>query len=82
MAYRRLLSVLQDPLMFATLLAAALAVLAISLAVMLGADRLTRLLGVTGTNVINRLLGVVLGALAVQFVVDGVRASFGITLPG
>jgi multiple antibiotic resistance protein len=75
-------SVLQDPLMFATLLAAALAVLAISLAVMLGADRLTRLLGVTGTNVINRLLGVVLGALAVQFVVDGVRASFGITLPG
>jgi multiple antibiotic resistance protein len=75
-------SVLQDPLMFATLLAAALAVLAISFAVMLGADRLTRLLGVTGTNVINRLLGVVLGALAVQFVVDGVRASFGITLPG
>ena len=75
-------SVLQDPLMFATLLAAALAVLSISLAVMLGADRLTRLLGVTGTNVINRLLGVVLGALAVQFVVDGVRASFGITLPG
>jgi multiple antibiotic resistance protein len=75
-------SVLEDPLMFGTLLAAALAVLAISLVVMLGADRLTRLLGVTGTNVINRLLGVVLGALAVQFVVDGVRASFGITLPG
>ena len=71
-------SVLQDPLRFATLLA----VLAISLAVMLGADRLTRLLGVTGTNVINRLLGVVLGALAVQFVVDGIRASFGVMLPG
>ena len=63
-------------------LVAALAVLAISLAVMLGADRLTRLLGVTGTNVINRLLGVVLGALAVQFVVDGIRASFGVMLPG
>jgi multiple antibiotic resistance protein len=75
-------SVLQDPLRFATLLVAALAVLAISLAVMLGADRLTRLLGVTGTNVINRLLGVVLGALAVQFVVDGIRASFGVMLPG
>ena len=74
-------SVLQDPLRFATLLVAALAVLAISLAVMLGADRLTRLLGVTG-NVINRLLGVVLGALAVQFVVDGIRASFGVMLPG
>jgi multiple antibiotic resistance protein len=33
------------------------------------------LMGVTGANVLNRLFGVVLGALAVQYVVDGLRAS-------
>ena len=49
----------------------------ISLAMMLAAGPLMRLLGTTGTNVANRLLGVVLGALAVQFVIDGIRASFG-----
>jgi len=37
---------------------------------------LVRIIGVTGTNVANRLFGVVLGALAVQFVVDGLRMSF------
>jgi multiple antibiotic resistance protein len=34
-----------------------------------------RLLGVTGTNVMNRLFGVVLGALAVQYMIDGLHGS-------
>jgi multiple antibiotic resistance protein len=38
------------------------------------ASRIDRLLGVTGNLVASRLLGVVLTALAVQYVVDGVRA--------
>ena len=36
------------------------------------ADRISRLMGITGRAVLTRLLGIVLAALAVQFVIDGV----------
>ncbi len=44
------------------------------LAVFLISERLSKLLGVTGNLVLTRLLGVILAALAVQFVIDGIKA--------
>ena len=40
------------------------------------AERIGKLLGITGNIVLSRLLGVILAALAVQYVLDGVRAVF------
>jgi multiple antibiotic resistance protein len=65
-----------QPLMFLGLLAGVAAVLVLTLIAMWLAAPLMRVLGVTGANVANRLLGVVLGALAVQFVIDGIRGVF------
>ncbi|HVK61849.1 MAG TPA: MarC family protein [Bdellovibrionales bacterium] len=39
------------------------------------APRLIGILGQTGINVFSRLMGVVLAAIAVQFVLDGIRAA-------
>jgi MarC family membrane protein len=50
-------------------------VLAICFLVFTLAARIARLMGTTGNVVLSRLLGVLLAALAVQFVIDGVRAA-------
>jgi multiple antibiotic resistance protein len=52
-----------------------LAVLAITLALMLMTGPVMRMVGVTGGAVLGRLLGVLLAALASQFVMDGVRGA-------
>ncbi|MBA4785380.1 MAG: MarC family protein [Rhizobiales bacterium] len=46
------------------------------LAALLIAERLDRFLGATGRAILTRLLGVILAALSVQFVVDGIRSAF------
>lgn len=40
------------------------------------AVRISRLLGVTGMTVLNRVIGLIIGALAVQFVFDGLSDAF------
>ncbi len=51
--------------------------LALVFAALILAERLNRFLGVTGRALLTRLLGVLLAALSVQFVVDGVKSAFG-----
>ncbi|MFC0245632.1 MarC family protein [Falsochrobactrum ovis] len=48
--------------------------LLITYVVLLLADRVDRFLGETGRSILTRLLGVLLAALAVQFVADGIKA--------
>lgn len=59
-------------------LGALVSVLAITLAALLAAGPLMRLVGEKIEAVVTRLLGVLLAALAAQFVVDGIKQSFGI----
>jgi multiple antibiotic resistance protein len=63
-----------DAVHLAVLLGVIAAVLVLCFAVFALAARVAALLGTTGNVVLSRLLGVLLAALAVQFVIDGVRA--------
>jgi len=59
-----------------TVLGALLATLLLTLIALLAAGPLMRLLGHKMEAMITRLLGVILAALAVQFVIDGIERSF------
>ncbi|HEY4730231.1 MAG TPA: MarC family protein, partial [Myxococcales bacterium] len=43
---------------------------------LVAAERILQVLGVTGLNVMNRVIGLIIGALAVQFMFDGLRDAF------
>jgi multiple antibiotic resistance protein len=67
-----------DALLLGLLLVVAIAVAASCLLAFMFAAVISRFLGVTGNIVLSRLLGVLLAALAVQYVVDGIHAIFGV----
>lgn len=54
---------------------ALLLVLLCTLFFLLGATQVTRMLGVTGQQVLTRIFGVLLSALAIQFLFDGIAQS-------
>ena len=59
------------------LTAAVLTIYLATLAAFLGSGKIHRLIGETGDDILRRLLGVVLAALAVQFIADGIRQLAG-----
>jgi multiple antibiotic resistance protein len=63
-------------LMVGILVAVVLVVAAICLLTFVAAERISGLLGMTSNIVLSRLLGVLLAALAVQYVVDGIKSVF------
>ena len=64
------------PLVLAALIAVIIVVVGLCFLAFVLAARIGHFLGLTGNIVLSRLLGVLLAALAVQFVIDGGRAVF------
>jgi multiple antibiotic resistance protein len=64
------------PLQFTAFLGVVCFVMLVCWVLMLATPRLMKVFGVTGANVMSRLSGVILAALAVQFIIDGIRGSF------
>ncbi|HLN39156.1 MAG TPA: MarC family protein [Xanthobacteraceae bacterium] len=62
-----------NPMLIAILIGVVVLVAAACFVAFLFAERIGRAIGRTGNIVLSRLLGVLLAALAVQYVVDGVR---------
>lgn len=63
-----------NPLMLLALIGVIALVMLCCLVSFFAATKIARFLGVTGNILLTRLLGVILAALAVQFVIDGVKA--------
>ena len=66
-----------QPLLLAALIVVIGLVALACLCSFLLAGRISRTLGATGNIVVERMLGILLAALAVQYVIDGVRAALG-----
>lgn len=64
-----------DPVRMMILLGVIAVVLILCCVVFVFSARIAKLLGVTGNIVLSRLLGVLLAALAVQYVIDGARLA-------
>lgn len=64
-----------DVVLQAVVLASLVGILALTLLALLVASQLHHLLGLTGMQVVRRIFGVLLTALATQFIFDGIVQS-------
>jgi multiple antibiotic resistance protein len=60
----------------ASVFAVVAAVSGVAFLVLRSADVVARMLGKTGIHVVGRLMGLILAAVAAQFVIDGIREAF------
>jgi multiple antibiotic resistance protein len=64
-----------DVLLELAVIGAMLGVLLLTFILLIGASQVHKLLGVTGLHVVTRVFGVLLSALAVQFIFNGIADS-------
>jgi multiple antibiotic resistance protein len=62
-----------------SIIAVMVAVLALTLLLLLIAGQVMKVLGTTGVNVVSRVFGILLAALAAQLALDGLRDAFGLS---
>jgi len=65
-----------EPVKITILLATLLFTLLLTFFALIFSAKIMKLIGEIGANVVSRLLGVLLAALAVQFMFDGIKSSF------
>lgn len=65
----------EEPARQAAVIAGMLTILMLTYLLLLGATQLQKILGVTALHVVSRIVGVLLAALSIQFIFDGIRTS-------
>ncbi len=69
-----------NPTVFAGLIGIVVVLMLIVLVLLLLSGQVMRVLGVTGANMVSRIFGVILVAMAIQYMVDGIKVAFDLAL--